>query len=66
MRRRLRPLAWAALALVAGAGLAWMVLAPGDVSYLLGPFALLVPAGCLVGAKASELERTGIYGPPPP
>jgi hypothetical protein len=57
MDRRLRPFAWAGLGLVAGAGLAWMVLAPGDLSYLVGPFTLIVPAGWVALAKGPELEE---------
>jgi hypothetical protein len=56
MDRRLRPFAWAGLGLVAGAGLAWMVLAPGDLSYLVGPFTLIVPAVFVGLAKGPQLE----------
>jgi hypothetical protein len=34
-----RRLAWVGLAAVAVAGIAWMIAAPGDVSYFFGPFA---------------------------
>lgn len=53
--RRLHPVAWVGLVIAVVAAIAWMFFAPGDVAYLLGPLAVIVPVAVAVAARGPAL-----------